>query len=382
MPFMSFWARFKSLFQYLIEPMGDFEHQEIERRRLSRHDYSIGRLGYLIVILTVFSATMGEQGIEIPNYALLSLSFLMLLLTMTLDVMPDTSSSVHLRIFIRTLVYAFFITLAILIGGEWNSPLYYLFYLVVIAAALTLSRRLLILEIVVISMCVLGIGLKFENSWPGSIRFLILKLIPFWALVFFASEIYLQLEDARRQFERLSETDSLTGLFNMRRFSVAMESEIHRSDRYQKKFSILMLDSDNLKSINDTYGHLEGSRYIRQVADILHYQMRKSDMSARYGGDEFIVMLTETDREDARRVAERIRVKVENAAMEITGSTVRRTISIGIATYPHDAAAANDLIRCADNALYECKRRGKNKVCAFQDLGPDSLQNKPMRNPE
>jgi diguanylate cyclase (GGDEF)-like protein len=299
---------------------------------------------------------------------------------MTLDVLPDTSSSVHLRIFIRTLVYAFFITLAILIGGEWSSPLYYLFYLVIIAASLTLSRRLLILEIVVISMCVLGIGLKFENSWPGSIRFLILKLIPFWALVFFASEIYLQLEDARRQFERLSETDSLTGLFNMRRFTITLETELHRSDRYQKMFSVLMLDSDNLKSINDTYGHLEGSRYIRQVGDILHYQMRKSDMSARYGGDEFVVLLTETDREGARQVAERIRSKVENTALEITGSTVRRTISIGIATFPSDATVGNDLIRCADNALYESKRRGKNKVCSFDEVSPDSLQPKLMRN--
>jgi diguanylate cyclase (GGDEF)-like protein len=378
---MGIWVKIKSLFHYLVEPVSDFEHQEIERRRLSRHDYSIGRLGYLIVILTVFSATMGEQGIELPNYALLSLSFLMLLLTMTLDVLPDTSSSVHLRIFIRTLVYAFFITLAILIGGEWSSPLYYLFYLVVIAASLTLSRRLLILEIVVISVCVLGIGLKFENSWPGSIRFLILKLIPFWALVFFASEIYLQLEDARRQFERLSETDSLTGLFNMRRFTIALETEIQRSDRYQRKFSVLMLDSDNLKSVNDTYGHLEGSRYIRQVADILHYQMRKSDMSARYGGDEFVVLLTETDRENARRVAERIRNKVENTALEITGSTVRRTISIGIATFPSDATGSNDLIRCADNALYESKRRGKNKVSSFDELSPDALHPKLQRNP-
>jgi len=364
----------KVLLEYLMQPVSSYEHQEIERRRLSRHDYSISRLGYLIVILTVFTATMGEKGIELPNYALLALSFLMLLMTMTLDVMPDTPRSLHLRIFIRTLAYALFITLAILIGGQWSSPLYYLFYLVIIAASLTLFRRLLILEIVVISICVLGLGLKFEHSWPGSIRFLILQLIPFWALVFFASEIYLQLEEARRQFERLSETDGLTGLFNMRRFTVVLETEINRSDRYQKMFSILMLDSDNLKSINDTYGHLEGSRYIRQVADILHYQLRKSDLSARYGGDEFVVLLTETDRDSARQVAERIRAKVENTVMEISGATVRRTISIGIATYPVDATTGNDLIRCADNALYEGKKRGKNQVCMFGELNADSIK--------
>jgi diguanylate cyclase (GGDEF)-like protein len=129
-----------------------------------------------------------------------------------------------------------------------------------------------------------------------------------------------------------------------------------------------MIDIDNFKALNDTFGHLEGDKVLIEIAKIMKKETRESDIVARYGGEEFVIILSGTDKEGAKVVAERIRNAVENHKFIIKGRKITVTISIGVSTYPLDADMKMEIIRCADKALYQAKGEGKNKVCVFGEV--------------
>jgi two-component system cell cycle response regulator len=148
-------------------------------------------------------------------------------------------------------------------------------------------------------------------------------------------------------------TDDLTGLYNHRYLHIAIEREIHRSERYGLEFSLAFIDLDLFKNINDTHGHLVGSGVLRQLGLLLRECVRDADMLFRYGGDEFTALLVETDTRGAQTVAERIRLAIENYEF-VTGQghTGRLTATVGHATYPIHATTKNKLIDLADKAMY------------------------------
>jgi two-component system, cell cycle response regulator len=166
----------------------------------------------------------------------------------------------------------------------------------------------------------------------------------------------------------LSETDALTSLLNARGFARRMSAEIKRSKRYREPLSLLFLDLDGLKDINDRYGHRAGSEALRQVAEVIRAELRGSDAGARWGGDEFTILAPNTEIAAAVSFAERIRVRIA----EHVGDWPL-TASIGIASVDHrecaEAADPSALMRAADDAMYEAKRRGKNTVVAAQMNG-------------
>lgn len=157
--------------------------------------------------------------------------------------------------------------------------------------------------------------------------------------------------------------DSLTGLYNMRIFHRRLSDEIDRSDRTEARVSLLMIDIDYLKDVNDTYGHLAGDRVIREISQTLLDKVRSIDTVARYGGEEFALLLPETGGERAVVVAERLRMAIEGLRHD--GVTESVTVSIGMATYPDDANTPTDLIHKADLALYASKNRGRNQTTRF-----------------
>ena len=132
----------------------------------------------------------------------------------------------------------------------------------------------------------------------------------------------------------LSETDELTGLFNTRGFAIAANRLFGQAQRYGRPASVLMIDCDNLKTVNDTHGHDAGNRLLRQVANAVQVELRATDVPARYGGDEFIVLLPETPPKGAVDVAERIRLAIAARPLAINGENVVASVSIGIASYP------------------------------------------------
>jgi diguanylate cyclase (GGDEF)-like protein len=166
------------------------------------------------------------------------------------------------------------------------------------------------------------------------------------------------------ELERLSVTDRLTELYNHGYFQQRLEEEIGRAERFGHVLSLIMIDIDDFKAFNDTYGHPRGDRVLRSVSDAITRTLREIDFAARYGGEEFVVVLPETDVEGARAVAERIRVEVESLSFTSIGvdASIRKTISVGVATFPTHAHGGAPLIVAADQAMYAAKRSGKNAV--------------------
>lgn len=157
--------------------------------------------------------------------------------------------------------------------------------------------------------------------------------------------------------ERLATRDSLTGLANRRLFDESLQREVARAQRLSTPVSLLVLDVDHFKQVNDTYGHQTGDSVLRQVADALVANTKNYDVTARYGGDEFVVLLPGCCRDDAMRVAERVRNGISRAVDEAPV-----TISAGVATVPDNASDAERLMAAADAALYEAKRTGRDRV--------------------
>jgi len=166
------------------------------------------------------------------------------------------------------------------------------------------------------------------------------------------------LEIANQRLSVLAAIDGLTGLRNRRTLDEDLQREIARATRYVAPLSVMMLDIDNFKKLNDTHGHAAGDKVLQEVSDVLQQTVRASDLSARYGGEEFVVIMPNTDGLSAYTLAERVRARIEHVTREYWNVTV----SIGVASLGPDVSAADELLLRADEALYSAKRSGKNRV--------------------
>ncbi len=175
--------------------------------------------------------------------------------------------------------------------------------------------------------------------------------------------------DNAHNYKRVSElviTDDLTGLYNARHFQELLEYEIARSLRYNTSVSMLFFDLDHFKSVNDNYGHLVGSRMISEVGHLIRQNIRTSDRGARYGGDEYVVILPNTPKEGGIAVAGKLLEMLNRHSFTTdSGEPVNISASFGVATFPEDGSDRISLIRAADSAMYDAKDQGRNRVCGF-----------------
>jgi two-component system cell cycle response regulator len=162
-------------------------------------------------------------------------------------------------------------------------------------------------------------------------------------------------------------TDPKTGLANMKHFSEACAMEIDRAGRFRRPLSVLMADLDHLREINNSRGHLAGDQVIRRVAEAIRRAVREYDLAARFGGDEFAVLMPESTLPDAVVVAERIRRAVESLSDTAAGQSGPITVSVGVAQFPRDGKTATELLQAADRAVYQAKAFGRNRVFVFED---------------
>jgi len=177
---------------------------------------------------------------------------------------------------------------------------------------------------------------------------------------------YESLLQERNDLERLAMIDFLTDTFNHRYFSARIEEEFNRAIRYNLSLSCILLDIDDFKWVNDTYGHRRGDTILREVASVIKGTIRKTDFLARYGGEEFVIILPQTDLAGAYQEGERIRQAVRGHSYGEGHHTKRITLSLGVAAFPgRTIATVDDLIRAADSALYQAKRLGKDRTEAF-----------------
>lgn len=174
--------------------------------------------------------------------------------------------------------------------------------------------------------------------------------------------------EAKRLMEHLRENalrDAMTGLYNRRFIEEYVTTLVAGSQRRKSPFSVLMLDLDFFKQVNDTHGHEAGDKVIKTLADILLRNIRSSDMAVRYGGEEFMILLLDTGAEGALKVAEKIRAEVEATKIPLPGGILQKTVSIGVAEFPKDSDTFWQVVKFADVALYKAKETGRNKVVRF-----------------
>jgi diguanylate cyclase (GGDEF)-like protein len=170
--------------------------------------------------------------------------------------------------------------------------------------------------------------------------------------------------------EEAAFTDHLTGLANRRRFERQLEREVGRVERFERPFTLLMIDIDNFKNLNDNFGHDIGDDAIRRLSKVLCEGTRGIDLAARIGGEEFAVLLVETSKDGGFEVAERLRTAIKSLEIPHAGQI---TASFGVAECPGDAQTAADILKAADVALYEAKRNGRDQVVALQSLRSNSM---------
>jgi diguanylate cyclase (GGDEF)-like protein len=175
-----------------------------------------------------------------------------------------------------------------------------------------------------------------------------------------------QAQKANRLISHMAEHDTLTGLLNRRAFHVELRTALERAQRYDHRMAIAFIDLDRFKSINDTYGHEAGDCYLGAVAAAFEQIVRRTDRLARWGGDEFVVLLNETDCRGAEVFAARVCHVLGKTRVELADAVVAPAASIGIAVFPDHARDADELVRCADAAMYQAKRRGGDcwSLCA------------------
>lgn len=179
------------------------------------------------------------------------------------------------------------------------------------------------------------------------------------------------IKNYQKELERLSQFDELTNLFNRRHFISLAKHELNRSSRYDSKLSVMMLDIDHFKRINDRHGHKAGDQVLANVGKQIGDALRDSDIAGRMGGEEFAILLPETDLEQARIVAERLRKHVAETWLDIgDGSSLNCTLSIGVATMTDQKTDLENLLHQADTALYAAKNSGRNKVCCAERNRP------------
>lgn len=177
-----------------------------------------------------------------------------------------------------------------------------------------------------------------------------------------------QLRDQNQRLEQVAICDELTGLFNRRGLKQSMEDTLALAKNSNRLFSVLVCDLDHFKQVNDNYGHIVGDNVLQAFAKISPKSLREHDYIGRWGGEEFLCVLTGANSETAIQVAERIRSSVQEIAVLPDALGLEITVSIGVATYPHDSDTIDELISCADNALYEAKHAGRNKVICYNGL--------------
>ncbi len=251
--------------------------------------------------------------------------------------------------------------------GKTSSPFISVLYLILMATSLTLGRGItFIMTGLTIALYTLLAAFDSPSFWYD-IGGHVIKVFPFILIAHLGALLRGEAESARAEVERLSLTDDLTQLNNMRSFEALALQQEKISKRYGTPFSICMLDADNLKQINDRHGHLAGTELIKWTARIIASNIRESDVAARFGGDEFIIMFAGQEQQKIVGAVERIVRAMSITPFSFEGGLVLGTLSAGVASFPRDGEDLRTVVKKADQAMYRSKRLGKNRVSLFDD---------------
>lgn len=346
------------------------EFQEIatpeEMARYRAYDRIMGNISWLLIALVSLDIKLLPSGDEGAFYLAL-LCVLLLVYNMGARYLPLPSRHGRFKTFIDLMVFLFFIVAVSWFTGRTISPFISLIYLVLMATSLTQGRRVtyFMAALAITSYALLAmqddIELLSRTNWLRGM----LELFPFMLIAHLGAMLSGEAESARREIERLSFTDEVTGLNNMRNFFNLSGAQEKQAIRYGKPFAICMVDADNLKKINDLHGHFAGTELIRHVARIIVNNLRDADIAARYGGDEFVIMFTETTKQQAAEAVRRIVETLAATPFSHQGILLSTTLSAGLAGFPEDGADVRTVMANADAAMYSSKKNGKNRSTLY-----------------
>ena len=340
-----------------------FEQEEL--RGISR---TVAEIHWLLLILVLLYVIYGDTDKEAES-AVISASFFYAAFVMSFRYANFYKRESRWKVALETWGMIGFITWVCYFTGGLASPLLNTYLLPVITSALTLGKVTTLIEVALIAACQVFLGGSFSVDKLWSLAFLggfAAQIAPVILVAYIVTMFSADIRYGLSKAKLLSETDELTGLLNMRGFSIAANRLFGQALRYSRAASVLMIDSDNLKGVNDTHGHEAGNRLLRQLTRLVRAELRYTDVPARYGGDEFIVLLPETPPKGAMEVAGRIRDSVASVPLELDGKRVTCTVSIGIAGHPADGNTLDAVVARADRAMYQAKQQGRNRVVQFE----------------
>ena len=251
-----------------------------------------------------------------------------------------------------------FITCVLWFTGKGASPLFNLYLLPIILSALTLGRVITLLQVAAIAVCHLLLAMTTPGIEVLSLLYasqVVGQLAPFLLVAYLTTTLSADITEARERIENLAQTDSLTGLYNVRMFNEVWQREHDAAQGNRGVYSLLMIDIDKLKEINDDFGLEAGNSAITLVAQCLQRSIRATDHAARLGGDEFAVLLPGASPEVAEAVIKRVRHNVYKTTLDLRSRMIRCSVSIGVVNYPKDARDMRDLRSLADDKMYRDK---------------------------
>ncbi len=344
------------------------EGLSIEQEELRGITRTVAEIEWLLLILVLLYLVFSDPEPE-EKAAVTAALFFFAAFVLSFHYANFYRTETRWKIAVETWIMIAFITWAVWFTGKLSSPLLNCYLLVVITSALTLGKVATLAEVALIAACFILLG---DNSSAGeiaSLRYvgaLAAQLAPLLLVAYVTTMFSADIRYGLSKAKLLSETDELTGLYNRRGFAIVVDRIFAQAVRYNRSASVLMVDVDRFKALNDSYGHDVGDRMLRLAAKCIETELRHTDVLARYGGDEFVALLPETPSDSAVEVAGRIRAAVAGTPVEHDGRSVITSVSIGVASYPDNGRSIDAILARADRAMYLAKQRGRDGVVKFE----------------
>ena len=336
------------------------EHEEL--LGLAR---TVAEVHLLLIVLVLVYLMFGGAGHDALGKAAVSSGlFFYTALAVAFRYPKLLSRETRWKIAIEAVAMIALITWAIRFTGGMSSPLANAYLLPVVTSAIVLGRFSTMVVLGLIASCQVFVSADPSHD-TLSLAYASVLIAQFAPLAFVAYVTTVFSSDIRRGLtvaKAESHTDDLTELYNRRGFTLVASRRLSRSIEQGRPAGLLMVDSDNLKVVNDTHGHQAGNRLLKHIAKGILLQLRTSDIAGRYGGDEFIVLLPDTPSGGVFEAAERMRRTIGDAKLDFFGKPVKATVSVGVACYPEDGESVDALLAHADRGLYAAKQQGRNRT--------------------
>ena len=336
----------------------------IEQEELRGISRSVGEIEWLLMIVVLLYHVFGGTNEEEKPVIVLA----MVLYAMCIMGFRYANFFKHesrWKLAVETWIMTAFITWALWHTGRLESPLLNSYLLVIITSSLALGKLTTLLELALIGACIILLGGQSSLDQVMSLKYaagIFAQFAPFVLVAYITTMFASDIRYGLNQVKLLSETDELTGILNRRGFAIIADRLFGQAVRYNRPISLLLIDCDNLKPVNDTLGHKAGDALLIALVKGVQGQLRHTDILARQGGDEFLVLLPETPVEGASDAAEKVRAAVESVSLAFGDKLVRTSVSIGMASYPADGSTLDLLLAHADRNMYQAKLAGRNRV--------------------